>query len=193
MSFITEDNADSLCENVIKEYIETNKLAKDFTIMTISSYEVDSRLFKLSEGKILMQTSRSMATRTRINCTRNWITKSFVNMASKQSNLAFTTERNQYWAQVHLCGIPIKTKKNYFTILIRNLLNRIFNLLKLKKFELTISTENLVPKSDYDSYSYSDILTRPAPNQLRFLHYRIPSYDLKKNGDLFDMDYHLHR
>ena len=35
MSLITLDNANTLCENVIKEYIETNKLAKDITKKTL--------------------------------------------------------------------------------------------------------------------------------------------------------------
>ena len=35
MSLITEDNANNLCENVIKEYIESNKLAKDITKKTL--------------------------------------------------------------------------------------------------------------------------------------------------------------
>jgi len=35
MSLITEDNATNLCEYVIKEYIESNKLAKDITKKTL--------------------------------------------------------------------------------------------------------------------------------------------------------------
>ena len=53
------------------------------------------------------------ATRSRVNCTRNWKTISLVYLSLKKS-LAHTIERNQYWAQVHLCGIPINTKKYFY-------------------------------------------------------------------------------
>jgi hypothetical protein len=39
-----------------------------------------------------------------------------------------------------------------------------------------------MPKSEYGRYSYSDIFTRPEPNQLSFLYYRMTYYDLKKMG-----------
>jgi hypothetical protein len=52
MSLITKDNANSLCENVIKEYIETNKLAKDITKKTLQKiYDNCS----CSESKILIE------------------------------------------------------------------------------------------------------------------------------------------
>ena len=46
MSLITLDNANTLCENVIKEYIETNKLAKDITKKTLQKIYDNSSCHK---------------------------------------------------------------------------------------------------------------------------------------------------
>jgi hypothetical protein len=164
---------------------------KSYAVISLSSYEVDSRLFDLKSGSLLAQCTRSMTTEKRLACTRNWITKSFINFSSINLNFAFSAARDQYWAQVHLCGMPIKIKKRLSTILIRNVLNGLLVLLRLKKFEITFSKKNLIPIGEDDSFAYKDIYKRVAPTILRYLHYRSPTYDLDENKHLFDVDYIL--
>ena len=132
-----------------------------------------------------------MTTEKRLNCTRNWITKSFINFSSQNLNFAFLTARDQYWAQVHLCGMPIKIKTRLSTIFIRNALNRLLVMFRLKKIEITLSRMNLIPISEDDSFAYKGIYKRVAPIMLRYLHYRSPTYDLDENKHLFDIDYIL--
>lgn len=167
------------------------KFIKPYAVLSLSSYEVDSRLFDLQSGNLLGQCTKSMSTEKRFQCTRNWITKSFINFASPKLGLVFSAAKDQYWAQVHLCGLPIKVKEKSSTIFSRNAMNRVLHFLGLKNFELTISKKHLIPKNDYDYYVYRDLYKRVAPRYLRFLHYRSPSYDLEQNMNLFDTDYRL--
>ena len=67
MSLITLDNANTLYENVIKEYIESNKLAKDITKKTLLQIyntsncpksEIDSQVVYRKEYKSNHQSIR---------------------------------------------------------------------------------------------------------------------------------------
>jgi hypothetical protein len=162
-----------------------------YAVMSVSSFEVDSRKFHVTSGPVLQQTTRSMSVKSRALSTRNFVVKSFINFSSPNLKYAYSSDQNEFWSQVHLSGMPLRTKKNASSVLLRNIKNILAHYLLRKKREFTVLDSDFIPFHEADRFVIADIYLRLEPRTLKFLHYRFPTYDLDQNEYLLDQDYQL--
>ena len=183
--FLFADASQKSVATLIAENIES------YAVMSVSSFEVDSRKFHVTNGSVLKQTTRSMSVKSRALSTRNFVVKSFINFSSPNLKYAYSSDQNEFWSQVHLSGMPLRTKKNASSVLLRNIKNILAHYLLRKKREFTVLDSDFVPLHEGDRFVIPGIYLRLEPNTLKFLHYRFPTYDLEQNEHLLDQDYQL--
>lgn len=183
--FLFSDATHQSVANLIAENI------KPYVVMSVSSFEVDSRKFNVADGPVLSQTTRSMSVKSRALSTRNFVVKSFINFSSPNLRYAYSSDQNEFWSQVHLSGMPLKTKKSKNSVVLKNLKNKLSSCLFGVKREFTVLDSDFVPFHEDDRFVIPGIYLRIEPRTLKFLHYRFPTYDLEKNQHLLDQDYQL--
>jgi hypothetical protein len=183
--FLFSDASQQSVASLIAENIQP------YAVMSVSSFEVDSRKFHVTSGPVLQQTTRSMSVKSRALSTRNFVVKSFINFASPNLKYAYSSNQNEFWSQVHLSGMPLKTKKARSSVFLKNFKNRLGHYLFGRKREFTVLDADFVPLHEGDRFAIPNIYLRLEPKALKFLHYRIPTYDLDQNQHLLDQDYQL--
>ena len=134
---------------------------KNFAMICVFSYEVNSNLFDPYKPWVTLQTTRSFSDENRSLGSRNQTTKTFCNLRHKDRDLFFTIPASSlyYGGIIHTGGTP----------------GSYWNPNNLDKIYPEFQTENRCIFSD--------------TKKLKFLHYRKPAYDLDHNIKYFDKDY----
>jgi hypothetical protein len=132
-----------------------------------------------------------MSVKSRALSTRNFVVKSFINFSSPNLKYVYSSNQDEFWSQVHLSGMPLRTKRNATSVLLRNIKNKFAHYLMGKKREFTVLDSDFVPLHEGDRFVIPGIYLRLEPKTLKFLHYRFPTYDLDQNQHLLDQDYQL--
>lgn len=134
----------------------------DCLLMSVCSFEVHSDIFNpLSHVPLLQQTTRSMSTENRFISERKTF-KSFCNLSRKDSLHVFNGDMSNVGAYIHACGIDIDS---------------VFGVPTVDH-----------PRNDSDMWKTNG-WKMPSPKNLKFLHYRSPTYISRSNFHLFDTDY----
>lgn len=183
--FLFSDASQKSVATLLAENIQS------YAVMSVSSFEVDSRKFHVTNGPVLTQTTRSMSVKSRALSSRNFVVKSFINFSSPNLKYAYSSDQNEFWSQVHLSGMPLRTKRNATSVFLKNMKNVLAHYLLGKKRVFTVLDRNFVPLHEQDRFMISQIYLRLEPKTLKFLHYRFPTYDLDKNQHFLDQDYQL--
>jgi hypothetical protein len=157
-------------EYIVGETSDLNKIIREtisqYLMVSLCSFEIDSDTIDLdSNTPLLKQTTRSTSTLGRTKCTRRNTIKSFANLSRDDSNVIFSAPIDRYGESIHACGVP--------SIIFDGMLDHYAN----------------QPKSDTDENVTDGRLLLAQPKHLKFLHYRVPSYDLKINKPLFDTNH----
>jgi|694.fasta_scaffold28635_8 hypothetical protein len=159
-------------EYIVGETSDLNKIIREtvsqYLMVSLCSFEIDSDTINIdSNTPLIKQSTRSTSTFGRTKCTRWGTVKSFANLSREDSNIIFSTPIEDYGESVHACGIPLKMRGGKLTQFINQ------------------------PKSDTDEEVTDGRLLLAQPKHLKFLHYRIPSYDLQINKPLFDTNHRV--
>ena len=180
-------NSDLPLVQVISEKI------KPYAVMSICSFEVDSRTFELNGQSLLAQTTRSMSVESRIHSTRRTYVKSLVNLGHPLRSYAFTEPIEEIGAGIHTAGLPLSSRETTGKLFRKRLKNWLRTTLKMGSQRWYALECVWVPKNPQDQFSLGSLWLRVDPYSLSYLHYRTPSYDMPINGPLFDYDYDLQR
>jgi hypothetical protein len=144
----------------LKDTIE--KEAADHLLVSVCSFEVDSDRFDVqSTTPLLNQTTRSMSTKNRYASERKTF-KSFANLSLDYSSIVQSADLNLVGPNIHACGINVDAV-----------------------FGVGMPSQ---PMRDEDEWCHGG-WKLSAPNKIKFLHYRSPSYISRSNFYLFDKDY----
>lgn len=138
------------------------KETADHLLVSICSFEVDSDRFTVGSNiPILNQTTRSMSTKNRYASERK-SSKSFVNLSLDTENRVQSADIHLVGQNIHCGGIDV---------------GAVFGVDCVQH-----------PKEESDEWICGG-WKLSAPNKIKFLHYRSPSYISRSNSHLFDMDY----
>lgn len=133
-------------------------------LLSVCSFEVDSREFCLSANKRLTkQTTKSTSTENRFRSERKTF-KSFCSLFHQRQSELFTCPASYLGQTVHACGIHVE-----------------------KEFGCDGPKH---PTLDSEEWYCGD-WKLASPSTLKFLHYRIPSYIQPENYHLFDTEYSI--
>ena len=164
---------------------------KPYAVMSICSFEVDSRTFQLGAGKLVDQSTRSMSVENRVHSTRRTTVKSFVNLSHPLSKYAFTEPISETGAGIHTAGLPFSSRQTWPKLIRKRFKNWLRTLLHIGPKRWYAMEEVWVPHHPHDFFALGVLWLRVDPHSLSYLHYRTPSYDMPINGPLFDCDYDL--
>jgi len=178
-------NRDAPLHQVISEKI------KPYAVMSICSFEVDSRTFELNGSNLLDQTTRSMSVENRAISTRRTTVKSFIQLGHPLSKYAFTEPIPEIGAGIHTAGLPLSSRQTWPKLIRKRLKNWLRMIVGSGPKRWYALESVWVPQHLHDSFALEDLWLRVDPFSLSYLHYRTPSYDMPINGPLFDYDYDL--
>ncbi|ABP33558.1 glycosyltransferase family 2 protein [Polynucleobacter asymbioticus] len=178
-------NSDVPLHQVITEKI------KPYAVMSICSFEVDSRTFVLNGSNLLDQTTRSMSVESRARSTRRTTVKSFIQLGHPLSKYAFTEPISEIGAGIHTSGLPLSSRQTWPKLIRKRLKNWLRMMVGGGPKRWYALESVWVPQNPHDSFALEDLWLRVDPYSLSYLHYRTPSYDMPINGPLFDCDYDL--
>ncbi|QWE08978.1 glycosyltransferase family 2 protein [Polynucleobacter ibericus] len=178
--------------NARKSLVEViSESIKPYAVMSICSFEVDSRTFELNGQSLLAQTTRSMSVKSRTHSTRRTSVKSFINLGHPLRCYAFTEPVEEIGAGIHTAGLPLSSRQTIGKLFRKRLKNWFRALLNLGPQRWYALEDVWVPKDPLDRFSLDTLWLRVDPFSLSYLHYRTPSYDMSINSPLFDCDYDL--
>jgi Glycosyl transferase family 2 len=180
-------NSDLPLVQVIGEKIQ------HYAVISICSFEVDSRTFEVTGNSLLAQSTLSMSVESRMHSTRRTSVKSMINLGHPLSRYAFTEPIEEIGAGIHTAGLPLSSRKTLSGMWRKRFKNYFRALLKPSAKRWYALEEVWVPKNPYDTFSLSSLWLRVDPYSLSYLHYRTPSYDMAINGPLFDCDYDVEK
>lgn len=145
----------------IRDVVEQE--TRNHLLVSVCSFEVDSDRFNVrSPTPLLNQTTRSMSTENRYVSERGTTFKSFANLSLDASNTVQYANLNLVGYNIHAGGID---------------LNAVFG-----------TDMPIQPMRGDDEWCHGG-WKLSAPNKIKFLHYRSPSYISRSNFHLFDKDY----
>jgi hypothetical protein len=139
---------------------ESLEFYKNFSMICVFSYEVNSNLFDFYKPWVTLQTTRSFSDENRLLGSRKHTVKTFCNLNHQDKNLFFTISPSHlnYGGIIHTGGTP----------------GSYWNPNNIEIYP-EFKTENKCIFSD--------------TKKLKFLHYRKPTYHLDHNIKYFDKDY----
>lgn len=160
-------------EYIVGETTDLNSAIREtvapYLMVSLCSFEIDSDTINVhSNTPLINQTTRSTSTYGRSKCTRWSTIKSFANLSRDDSNIIFSTPVTDYGESIHTCGVPSRTfSSNY------------------------VGHYESQPKNDTDETVTDGRLLLVQPKKLKFLHYRVPSYDMEFNKHLFNTNHRV--
>ena len=178
-------NSDLPLVQVISEKI------KPYAVMSICSFEVDSRTFELNGIKLVDQSTHSMSVESRVKSTRRTSVKSLIHLGHPLHKFAFTEPIPEIGAGIHTAGLPLSSRETWGKLVRKRLKNWLRTNLTGGDRRWYALERFWVPQSPHDAYALDSLWLRVDPYSLSYLHYRTPSYDMPINGPLFDCDYDL--
>jgi len=160
-------------EYIVGETTDLNSAIREtvvpYLMVSLCSFEIDSDTINVhSNTPLINQTTRSTSTYGRSKCTRWNTIKSFTNLSRDDSHMIFSVPVNYYGESIHACGVPSKT----------------FSSNNVGHYESQ-------PKNDTDESVTDGRLLLVQPKKLKFLHYRVPSYDMEFNKHLFNTNHRV--
>lgn len=149
--------------------------SSDYLMTSLWSFEVDSDMFNLTLDKhILSQTTRTMGTKNRSICTRKSVFKSILNLLRDKDNLFCSFDPS-------ICGGCYAHGGGVDRALA-------FGVAPYRGYA-DPNHDPAIPVNDSDEWISPFRNWRlVAPNLMKFLHYRKPTYDHSSNKNLFDVD-----